>query len=440
MAIDCRALLLTAHASNQGKTTITAGLAYLLRKTGARVRVFKTGPDYLDPKILEFASGNPVYQLDLWMVGEQDCVKLLHEAASSADVILIEGVMGLFDGTPSTADLAKRFNLPVVGIINVGSMAQSVHALAHGLATFDSKLRYAGTVANSVASDKHAQMILQSARQEASPFLGCISRSAQLSIPSRHLGLVAAEELTELDRIMEASAAAVRETMLPEAPQMVTFEPPDHSTATIPLLDNKRIAVARDAAFSFIYQANLDLLEKLGARLTFFSPLSDVQLPDADCIYLPGGYPELHLDKLQTNAQLTAAIKAHFAAGKSIYAECGGMLYLLESLTNSDDRKADLVGLLPGKAVMQKKLARLGYQQFSLGEKTLRGHTFHYSRCDVAVEPMAFAHHPLDNAPGEPLYKYKSLYASYVHLYFPSNPQAAASLFMGGNQQTRSTA
>jgi cobyrinic acid a,c-diamide synthase len=454
----CQALLLSSYASNQGKTTVTASLAYFYRRQGRRVRVFKVGPDYLDPKILEYASGNPVYQLDLWMVGEEECRRLLFEAAEAADIILVEGVMGLFDGNPSSADLARRFGLPVVGIINAGSMAQSLHAVAYGLANFDPSLHYVGTLANCVASERHAQMIADEAEQSRlsagshPAYLGALMRSQSMAIPSRHLGLADASELENLEELLSAGADMVAATRLPQAPEEISFSLlEDGSTPVVePLLSGVRVAIARDAAFSFIYQANLDFLVAMGAELCFFSPLQDENLPDCDAVYLPGGYPELHLERLSSNLAMKDALRKHQYQGKAIYAECGGMLYLLDELTDAVGQSAAMAGMIKGRARLQKKLARLGYQQFVLETGVVRGHTFHYSRAEVEAEPVAHASHPRfteskdglvkgasvkdSTASGEAMYKLGALTASYVHLYFAStctsNPNLAARFFL----------
>ncbi|HKJ10636.1 MAG TPA: cobyrinate a,c-diamide synthase, partial [Gammaproteobacteria bacterium] len=285
------ALVVSAPASGQGKTTVTAALARYHRKQGRCVRVFKTGPDFLDPMVLERASGAPVYQLDPWMGGEAHCRTLLYEAAAEADLVLIEGVMGLFDGGPSTADLAARFDLPVLAVIDASAMAQSFGAVALGLATYRQDLSVWGVVANRVGGVRHADMLAASVPASV-PFLGALSRDESIALPDRHLGLVQAGEIGDLDQRLEQGAQAVERAGLTALPQPVAFQPAREPVGP-PLLSGVRIAVARDAAFSFLYTANLDLLQSLGAKLVFFSPLTDACLPPADAVYLPGGYPEL---------------------------------------------------------------------------------------------------------------------------------------------------
>ena len=422
----CQALLVSAPASGQGKTTVTAALARRYRDSGRHVRVFKTGPDFLDPMILEHASGNPVYQLDLWMGSEDHCRHLLYEAAGKADLILIEGVMGLFDGDLSSADLAVLFGIPVLAVIDGSAMAQTFGAVAHGLATYRAGLSLVGVFANRVAGERHYQMLAESLPPGLASF-GWLARNADIALPERHLGLVQAGEIGDLGaRIAQASAAL--KGMVDTLPPPVAFAPPVTASRNAPL-KNVRIAIARDAAFAFLYRANLDLLRAQGAELAFFSPLHDSALPEADALYLPGGYPELHLDALAANQSMKVAIHAHHAAGKPIVAECGGMLYLLDSLTDAQGRRAPLLGLLPGNAVMQERLANLGMHGATLPEGTMRGHTYHYSRMESPLAPITWSEGARAGRRGEPVYRLGRLHAAYLHLYFPSNPEVTARLF-----------
>jgi len=425
----CPALFISAPASGQGKTSVTAGLARLHRNLGRRVRVFKAGPDFLDPMILERASGAPVYQLDLWMGGEAHCRELLSDAASQADLILIEGVMGLFDGEPSSADLAALFGIPVLAVIDGSAMAQTFGAVAHGLAHYRPGLSFAGVLANRVGSARHADMLLGSL-PDGLPGFGAISRDPAATLPDRHLGLVQAGEIADLDARIDLMAGKIAATGLAALPPAVVFAPPPPAMPVLPLLAGRRIAVARDAAFSFLYPANLDVLRALGAELRFFSPLDDAALPEADCLYLPGGYPELHLPALQANRVMRESIRAHHAAGRPILAECGGMLYLLETLTDAEGRRAEMVGLLPGQAIMQSRLTALALQAVQLPEGELRGHTFHHSRLETELAPVARGSCPNGGATAEAVFRDRGLTASYVHFYFPSNPAAVAELFL----------
>lgn len=424
----CPALFISAPASNQGKTTITAALARLHRRHGKNVRVFKTGPDFLDPMILARASGNPVYQLDLWMVGEAHCRQLLAEAAQSADLILVEGVMGLFDGAPSSADLATTLGIPVLAVIDGSAMAQTFGALAHGLASYRPYLPFAGVLANRVGSDYHAKLLADS-MPEHLPFYGAVKREALMELPHRHLGLWQATEIADLELRIECAANALQHTSLNTLPPPVEFS--TEPTPALPAwLAGQTIAVARDAAFSFLYQANLDVLQAMGAKLAYFSPLADRALPQADSLYLPGGYPELHLAALVANHEMKAAICQHRQAGKPILAECGGMLYLLESLTDKDGNTFDMTALLPGHAAMQPRLVALALQQVHLPEGEMRGHTYHHSKLTSNLQTIAIGTCPNGGKTGEAVFRRDRLTASYIHLYFASNPEAAAKLFL----------
>jgi cobyrinic acid a,c-diamide synthase len=422
----CPALFVSAPASGQGKTTVTAALARRERARGKRVRIFKTGPDFLDPMILERASGQPVYQLDLWMGGETHCRRLLYNAAGEADLILIEGVMGLYDGQPCSADLAALFGIPILAVIDGSAMAQTFGALVLGLSTYRTNLRVAGVIANRVGSEGHYRMLEQSLPKDIRAF-GWLPRDADIALPDRHLGLLQAGEIADLDiRLQRAASALTLATDEPIAP--VTFTAGEDTQPQRGLV-GKKLGVARDTAFAFLYRANLDVLRVNGAELIFFSPLVDDALPDVDAVYLPGGYPELHLERLSGNQAMRRAIRTHHEAGKPILAECGGMLYALESLADSNGHEAPMLGLLPGRAHMQPRLTAIALQQVALPEGELRGHTFHYSRLDTDLEPLVRGRCPNGGRTNEAVYRLGKLTASYVHHYFPSNPDAAVALF-----------
>jgi cobyrinic acid a,c-diamide synthase len=412
--------------------------------------VFKTGPDFLDPMILAHASGRPVYQLDLWMGGEAHCRKLLHDAAGVADLILIEGVMGLFDGTPSSADLARLFGIPVLAVIDAGAMAQTFGAVAYGLAHYSPGLPFHGVLANRVAGPGHASLAKQGV-PVGMRFLGGISRDAGFELPDRHLGLVQAEEVQDLDRRLSAAAAVLDGTEVVEMPPEVELSAPDadadadaHAGAggaaagtgaaaaaggLARSLAGVRIGIASDRAFSFLYPANVDLLRAMGAELVFFSPLTATDLPPVDSVYLPGGYPELHLERLSANRELADALRRHVDSGKPAYAECGGMLFLLESMADQEGRRATLAGILPGHAIMHRRLQSIGYHTAPLPGGKLRGHTFHHSTVETPLTPAAHTERAQSSAAGEAIYRRERLVATYFHGYFPSNPRAAAQLF-----------
>jgi len=420
-------MLISAPASGQGKTTVTAALAYYHRNQGRKVRVFKTGPDFIDPQILAYASGNPVYQLDLWMMGETHCRDLLYRAAADADLILIEGVMGLYDGDSSTADLSQALNVPVATVIDAQGMAQTFAAVALGLANYRPGLRVAGVIANKVGSSGHARW-LHEALPDNLPLLAAMAKDSSVGLPSRHLGLLQADEIGDLDQRLKCAAELLTDFAPCRLPEPEAFKPVEIKTVPL-LLKGKRIAIARDAAFSFIYQANLDCLKAMGAELTFFSPLADADLPDTDSVYLPGGYPELHLQTLANNHSMKQALRTHYQSGKPIFAECGGFLYLLDNLIDKDGHSAEMVGLLSGHARMQDRLVNLGMHALRLEHGEIRGHSFHHSQLETVMQAFTQSAPQRQRSKAESFYRSGSLQASYLHLYFPYNSQQAAAFF-----------
>jgi cobyrinic acid a,c-diamide synthase len=447
-AIHARTLLVSGIASGQGKTTLTAALARKLVRQGKRVRVFKAGPDFLDPMMLERASGAPVYNLDLWMVGTEACRAMLARASRLADVILIEGVMGLYDGTPSSADLANALGIPVLLTLDASAMAQTAAALVLGLRDYG-PVRLAGVIANRVGHPAHAQMIADGLR--GVPLLGYLPPQGR-SLPERHLGIHQPDEVADLDAMLdslaealvllqeldlasERSTAAVEQEPVPMRfpAEDGTSKGTNKDTSAIPLaLQGRRIAVARDAAFAFLYRANLDCLEAMGAELVYFSPLANESLPEnSDALYLPGGYPELHAQRLSDNLCWQSSLRAAHSAGMPIYAECGGMMALADTLTNADGTAWPMAGLLPGNAIMQKHLAAIGLQAWHGRAGTLRGHAFHYSRLLTTLLPHARTLRHPSGTEGESIFRNGSLTASYFHAYFPSCPDAIARIFTG---------
>ena len=436
--VHCPVLVVGAPASGQGKTTATAALARWHRSQGRRVRVFKTGPDFLDPMILEAASGAPVYQLDLWMGGEAHVRELLWRAALEADLILIEGVMGLHDGGSSTADLAMLLGLPVMAVIDASAMAQTFGAIAFGLAHYRPGLKLAGVLANRVGSEGHARM-LRDSLPEGMQWFGGLPRDEAMGMPSRHLGLVQAGEIADLDMRLDRAAEALG-TLMPAWPDAVAVTRPQGMPAWDELVDAKplqghTIAIARDAAFAFIYRANVDVLTALGAEIAWFSPLNDEALPRADALYLPGGYPELHARALSANDGMKRAIHAHHAAGRPIVAECGGMLALLDGIVpharedQASPEPIPMWGLLPGQAAMRKRMVNLGMHAVALPEGPMRGHTFHHASMHSPLQASAWTQPQRSHGKPEAILRAGRLHASFLHLYFPSNPAAAAALF-----------
>jgi cobyrinic acid a,c-diamide synthase len=442
--VNAPACLVSAIASGQGKTTVTAALARHHRQQGRRVHVFKTGADFLDALVLERAAGQAVHVLDLWMVGEEECRRLLRAARSAADLVLIEGVMGLYDGTPSSADLARGLDLPVLAVIDVSAMAQTVGAIALGLRDFG-PVRLAGVIANGVASAGHAAMVSAALREV--PLIATLPRLPS-SLPERHLGLVPPADSAEIEAQLESlgrsiridehawdavtRAAAARDAARKDPRPMPPSHEPSPTAAHEQPLAGRLVGIARDAAFAFLYPANVDCLESLGARVCFFSPLADEPVPSgAEAVFLPGGYPELHAEPLSTAHKFQDSIRAAHERAVPILAECGGMMALAESLGDTQGRQWPMAGILPGYTRMQPRLAALGLQAWTTTCGELRGHTFHYSTFDTPLESSAQTRAYPGDAPGESIYRCGSLTASYFHAYFNSCPPAVAALFGG---------
>jgi cobyrinic acid a,c-diamide synthase len=432
------AFLVSAIASGQGKTTATAALARHLMRAGQRLRVFKVGADFLDALILERASGHPVHVLDLWMVGESECRRLLDEASRAADVVLIEGVMGLYDGTPSSADLAHRFDLPVLAVIDTSAMAQTVGAVAAGLRDFGA-IRLAGVIANGIASQGHEAMVRSALRDI--PLIATLPRQKS-ALAERHLGLTPPaespgidEQLDELGRAIDVDQAAWRRITATRAANVDDLpqpKPPPGAESAARTLAGRQVAIARDAAFAFLYPANIECLGRLGAEITFFSPLAGDPVPArAQAIFLPGGYPEIHGESLSRATRFHESIRAALAAGIPILAECGGMMALADSIEDTEGRDWPMAGILPGRTRMQPRLAGLGLQSWRTRRGDIRGHTFHYSTLETPLRAEGRAITYPRGTAGECIYRVGSLTASYFHAYFSSCPAAIAALLKG---------
>ncbi len=423
---SCPAVLVSAPASGQGKTLSTAALARAWKNRGLNVRAFKCGPDFLDPMVLEAATGHPVYNLDLGMCGEQDGLARLYDAAKIADVIIVEGVMGLYDGTPSSADIAARYNLPVMLTIDASGMAQTFGALASGLLGYQTTLTPVGVLANKVGSMGHADMLRDSLPPHLS-WLGALPQDEAYALPERHLGLFRANEIDDLDARIEAAAVALANSSPLPLPPAVTFSMPEIFRQP-KLLAGKTIAIANDAAFCFIYPANVDCLLEMGATVKFFSPLQDNTLPEADAYWLPGGYPELHLKEISKNIAIRASIQEAFNSNKPILAECGGMMALSESIND-----VATFGLLTGHSQIEPRLQGIGTQHVTftrsntVADGIIGAHTFHYGKFHTPLVPSYQATSKYGQ--GEAVYRHGSITASFLHFYFSSNPLLTATLF-----------
>ncbi len=387
-----KAVVIAAPASGSGKTLVTLGLLRALRNRGIRVSSAKVGPDYIDPRFHEAASGRLCFNLDPWAMGRSYITALLAALAQGSDLIIIEGVMGLFDGPEgargSTADLAEDLGLPVLLVVDAGHQSQSIAALVHGFATFRPAVKLAGVIINRVASDRHEAILRHALGRQV---IGALRRNDSLALPSRHLGLVQAEEHQELENFIETAASAVaRGTNLNQL-LTIAAQVPDVSVIRgfLPPL-GQRLAVARDEAFAFAYPHLLHGWQEAGAEILPFSPLADeAPPPDADAIFLPGGYPELHAGRLAANSAFLAGLRS---AQGPIYGECGGFMVLGEGLIDKDGNAHAMAGLLPLTTSFATRKLSLGYRQLkplpgAPWTAILRGHEFHYST--IAAEGTA---------------------------------------------------
>jgi cobyrinic acid a,c-diamide synthase len=446
-------LVLAGTHSGVGKTTLAAGIIAALVRRGLRVQPFKVGPDYIDPTYHTLAAGRSCRNLDAWLIPPERIAELFGRASLDADFALVEGVMGLFDGSGyddesgSTAEVAKLLRAPVVVVIDAAKIARSAAALACGYCEFDRELNVAGFIVNRAAGERHGRGVASAIeRATDKPVFGWLPRDARLMLNERHLGLVPTVEPGRWEQFLAAAADMVErhldiDRLINLAVAAVPFNPPPQERPRWEIgIDRPRIAVARDAAFQFIYQENLDLLAAAGAEIVFFSPLEDAALPEGTAgIILSGGFPELYAEHLSANAAMREVLVAAHLAGTFFYAECGGLMYLTEAIVDQQGREHAMVGLLPGRSIMGSKLT-LGYRQgraiddswlFDRGE-TVRGHEFHYSTWESPAldQSAAFELLPRDETerPRREGYCRGNLWASYVHLHFWSAPQLASRL------------
>jgi cobyrinic acid a,c-diamide synthase len=439
-----KGFLVAGPASGVGKTTVALALAAALRSRGLVIQGFKCGPDFLDTGHLSAVTGRPARNLDSWMLDEAANREVFAEANTDADVAVVEGMMGLFDGVSgqgekgSAAEIAKMLSLPVVFVVDASKSARSIAAVIRGFEVFDPKLRIAGLVLNGVAGEGHFTLLADAITPNCtSPILGWLPPEDAVTIPERHLGLHTAQEVHCRDKAQALASFAEKHLNL-DLLLAPVFELPRTAIAIRNTSVPSRVSIglARDEAFCFYYQDNLDLLERAGARLVPFSPLRDAHLPQGlDALYLGGGYPELYPAQLSANQSLAQDMRAFARSGRPVYAECGGMMYLGERLRTRDGQSHPMAGVLPLEIEMTEKLVRFGYVEIGLlrdcllGQKgtVLRGHSFHYSQStatrDIAV-PF-HAQYTLSKKAGPEGCAMENVLASYFHLHFRGTPSAA---------------
>jgi cobyrinic acid a,c-diamide synthase len=390
--VSAPALILAAPASASGKTTLTLALLRAYRRRGVRVASFKVGPDYIDPAFHAAASGRPCPNLDTWAMRPGTVAAIISELCSDAELVIGEGVMGLFDGAAggggSTADVAAALGLPAVLVHDVKGQWASAAAVVEGFANHRADVTVAGVIFNYVGSPRHAALLEKACADVAPVRLGAVPRDQRLALPDRHLGLVQAGEHAGLEDFLDAAAELVAEHVdldrlaaLARAPKVS----PQYCSPLPPL--GQRIAIAEDTAFAFAYRHLAQTLRNQGVELLPFSPLADEPPPPADAIYLPGGYPELHAGRLAASTRFLGGLRAAAAGGVTVYGECGGYMVLGDGLVDGDGVRHAMAGLLPLETSFAKPRLHLGYRQLTLAAETplgpaggrFRGHEFHYA-------------------------------------------------------------
>ncbi|OGR17594.1 MAG: cobyrinic acid a,c-diamide synthase [Desulfobacterales bacterium GWB2_56_26] len=427
--------IISGTSSGSGKTTVALGLMAAFRQKGLSVAPFKCGPDFIDPGLHRLVTGKVSRNLDLWMTGEAFTRATFAMNGRAADIAIIEGVMGMFDGgLSSSGSLAATLGLPGILVLDVRSMAESAAAIVKGFETILPEAAPRGVILNRVASDRHLQLVTDAIRAHCqAEVLGYLPRSLEFNIPSRHLGLLTGDEAPigpeAIGLLAEAVAIHIDlDRIMCLAREVSPADSTVLQAAAEPLC---RIGIARDRAFCFYYEDNFDLLRAAGAELVFFSPLTDGRLPEnLDGIYLGGGYPELYARQLSDNDTMRAALREWIENDRPVYAECGGFMYLTEGIVDHEGDFHRMVGAFPVRARMQEKRASLGYREvqteaascFGLAGTVLRGHEFHYSTID-AMPAHIVRTYAVNNGTREG-YSYRKTLGGYMHLHFGFSPAA----------------
>jgi cobyrinic acid a,c-diamide synthase len=438
-----RRIVIAGTGSGVGKTTVTIGLMAALIKKGLTVQGFKCGPDYIDPTYHTTVTKRVSRNLDSWMLSKETVLDIFQHGSKGADISILEGVMGFFDGKNpknnegSTADLAMITNSPVLLVVNCASMARSAAAIVKGFQAFAEGPNIVGVIANRVGSEGHFKIVKTAIEQECQvPVIGYLKRELEIEIPERHLGLIPSIERGELDSFFDKLGELVLETVNME--QFLELTKSEPLIVKQPSLFDKkrestvRIAVAKDAAFNFYYPENLELLQAYGAELVYFSPLADEEVPvNSDGLYIGGGFPEEFASELSKNSIAKKSVKAAIEKGLPTLAECGGFMYLTEAIETTQKDRHEMTGVIPGQVKMQTKLASLGYRDISGQPKNFllkedekaKGHEFHYSTYHYDDEiSHAYETKGMRGVKKEGYLK-KNLVAGYTHFHFASNTE-----------------
>lgn len=417
--------LISATSSGSGKTTLSLGLLRALQRRSLLVQPFKCGPDYIDTKYHDLAAGNPSVNLDTFLASKEHVRQIFAKHSWGKNVSVIEGVMGLFDGYDgmqgSSAEIAELLHVPVILIINAKAMAHSAAALLYGFKNYYPGARVVGAIFNMVNTESHYEYLKKACLEVGVEPLGYLPPNKEIEIPSRHLGLtldsdyrfnefadkvaLLIEKYIDIDRLLELTAGVCPEWKEPER------------EATEGVL---KISVARDEAFNFIYHENIEALKLLG-DVTFFSPMADKCLPDSDFVYFPGGYPELYLNELSGNESMKNSIRWYAEQGGKILAECGGMMYLSDSISDKEGVSYPMVGVFSQRATMENMKLTLGYRYFEYEGVSVKGHEFHYSclLSDAELPSQTTIYNATNHPVKTKLFRYKNTIAGYTHIYWP---------------------
>lgn len=419
--------LIGAPASGSGKTTLTMGVLRALQRQGLQVQPFKCGPDYIDTRFHEAATGRASVNLDTWLASGAHVKELFARYGADADVCVVEGVMGLFDGydrsAGSSAEIARLLDLPVVLVAGARSTSYTLAAQLYGMQHFRPDLRFAGVIFNQVGSPRHERLLRQAAEDAGLPCLGALPRSQELEIPSRHLGLRLGDDAEMLAWTDRAASLVEQHVNLQELLDRTTADFPAPVPNPVPPLRCAaplRLAVARDAAFNFTYRENLARLAQAGT-VTYFSPLAGDELPEADLVYFPGGYPELYAPELSRQTRLRKQVRDYALSGGRILAECGGMIWLTEAIDCVEGGSFPMCGVLPCAATMEGARLHMGYRRLEDDRgRTWKGHEFHYSSLVRAegIPSMARQFNAAGEAVDTPLFRVGNVIAGYTHLYW----------------------
>ncbi|UOY10507.1 cobyrinate a,c-diamide synthase [Methanonatronarchaeum sp. AMET6-2] len=438
-------ILIAGTKSGVGKTTITIGLMSALKDKGKNVQPFKVGPDYIDPGFHTKVTGNRSRNLDSYLLEPKTIKESFLNASTKKDISIIEGVMGLYDGkhggkesgAGSSAEIAKILDTPVILVLDAGKMAQSAGAMIKGYREYDKQVNIAGVILNNVASERHYQMIKNSVKKDIE-FLGHLPWNEELELPERHLGLVPTYESEDLDQYIQELSRYISKhidlkLLMEIAENTKDIDIDSWSVYRQKPKYNLKVGVAFDEAFNFYYYDNLDILEELGGEIKEFSPINDEKLPEVDALYIGGGFPETFLPELEQNKKMKESIREFHQKNKPIYAECGGLAYLSNEITDFDGAKYNMVGIVPGEVSMTDELQAMGYVEalatennilMNKNEKT-KGHEFHYSKIEgLKKKNSSYTLKGGKGADGRHEgYTEKNLLASYVHLHFATNPK-----------------